>query len=223
MLIQRLQKQLPSAAIEQWLKSARKARAEAQGEIEAVRQRLGRQDRLARRIDKLLERLLALGGKKKSDASVPFGAWARRRLALGIKRFFKSIPDSEVSEATLHQFRIRAKELRYALELLAGAFAPELRSKLYPVIENMQDRLGEINDLATGRDRLQKTIESGRSGAEPGQLRQLLAAEEARLAEARRNLRNWCTPAMLRELHDGFDRLLDPSSPTCPSESRQAS
>jgi CHAD domain-containing protein len=53
----------------------------------------------------------------------------------------------------LHQVRIAGKRLRYALEVLADCFAPALRERLYPMVEEMQEILGRANDshVACGR------------------------------------------------------------------------
>ena len=59
----------------------------------------------------------------------------------------------------MHQFRIRGKELRYALESLRGAFPSAVQTRLYETVEAIQDRLGEVNDLATAKARLKEKVE----------------------------------------------------------------
>lgn len=53
----------------------------------------------------------------------------------------------------LHQVRIIGKQLRYAMEVFADCFAPPFRDELYPVVEQMQEILGNANDshVAAGR------------------------------------------------------------------------
>ena len=78
--------------------------------------------------------------------------------------FFESIPGDTSDMAALHQFRIRAKSLRYAMELLAAAFGPELREVHYPVVEEVQERLGRINDHVAARDRFRNWATDERVG-----------------------------------------------------------
>src|SRR5689334_2715664 len=68
------------------------------------------------------------------DSTIKFGPWARTQLAHITREFFDAVPDQSSSLAALHQFRIRAKALRYAIELVAPAFPSELRDSAYPII-----------------------------------------------------------------------------------------
>lgn len=51
----------------------------------------------------------------------------------------------------LHQLRIAGKRLRYSLEIFHGIFFDEMREEIYPLIEELQERLGTINDHATAQ------------------------------------------------------------------------
>lgn len=53
----------------------------------------------------------------------------------------------------LHQVRILGKQLRYAVEVFASCYPPEMREHLYARIEEMQEILGLANDshVAVGR------------------------------------------------------------------------
>jgi CHAD domain-containing protein len=61
-----------------WLEAVREDRAKAQSAVVAVYERLGRDDRFARRIDKLLRRTQAKGADDDA-AAARFGDWARDR------------------------------------------------------------------------------------------------------------------------------------------------
>lgn len=52
--------------------------------------------------------------------------------------------DSQYSQ--LHRVRIVGKKLRYAMEIFVACFAAPFRDDLYPLIEEMQEILGEVND-----------------------------------------------------------------------------
>jgi CHAD domain-containing protein len=205
-LIHRLKQKPPSRGTRRWLEAAVAERAEAQGALVAVHDRLRRDDRFAQRIDQLLDRV-ASRGEKQGWRAPRLGHWARERLRGEVERFFAAIPTDPSDAAALHQFRIRGKQLRYAIELLAPAFPDRLRTELYPVIEAMQDRLGEINDLATARARLREKIERAGKRVETRDWRHLLAAEQAQFEQAREKFWDWCTPPMLQELRRRFEAL----------------
>jgi hypothetical protein len=67
-LIQRLKQKAPSRGTRRWLKAALAERAEAQGAIVAVHHRLRRDDRFARRVGKLLERVASHGEEARPQA-----------------------------------------------------------------------------------------------------------------------------------------------------------
>jgi CHAD domain-containing protein len=195
-----------------WLATVRKERAKAQRPLVAMNDRLLRDQRFERRIGELLRRVhprrrgAVKGGRR-------FGRWARARLRPIAKRFFGASPSAASDEAALHRFRIRGKELRYAMELLAGAFPPDFRNKLYPVVEALQDRLGEINDLATAQARLRERIEHAGRSPEATRLRRLFDDQQAQLGLDRAEFLSWWTPQLAEMLRAGFKNLLGKQDP----------
>ena len=206
-LTQRLKQKAPGRGTRRWLKAALAERAEAQGAIVAVHHRLRRDDRFGRRIDKLLERV-ASRGEEQGRQAPRFGDWAQERLWRAVLEFFAATPADPNDEAALHQFRICGKQFRYVIELLAAAFPDRLRTELYPVIEKMQDQLGDINDLVTAQAKLREQIERASKPAEATDWRRLLAAEQAQFEQARQLFWDSHTPAMLKKLRAGFEALL---------------
>ena len=217
-LIQRLKGRRSSLGRQRWLESLAAERGEAQQAIIAICNSLGRDDRFAQRIDALLDRVSAGGEEQSGQALACFADWARERLPVAVGQFFSAVPPDPTDEAALHQFRIRGKELRYAMELLAGAFPEQFRTTLYPTIEALQDRLGEINDLATAKTRLQKKIARADGAADVAAWRRLLTHERAQLDQARRRFWEWCTPTMLHELRQDFATVLGDSHAFSSSE-----
>lgn len=207
-LIERLSKEPSDPGVKRWLKLTQVERAEAQKAVVAVYGRLWRDDRLPRRVDKLLERVrsrVAIQGDSEVDR---FGNWSRTHLRPMVERFFAAVPDDRTDEAALHQFRICGKQLRYAIELLAGTFSEELRTRLYPAIEALQDRLGVINDLATAKVCLRRANEKASDATEVAEWRWLLAVEQAKHDQLLRQFWEWCTPQRLQDLRDGFEQVL---------------
>ncbi len=78
---------------------------------------------------------------------------ARERLPLLFAKFYAA--GREVIEhedaATLHQFRLRGKRVRYTLELFCPVYGPGL-DQLLKGLRRAQTSLGEINDCATAHD-----------------------------------------------------------------------
>lgn len=50
------------------------------------------------------------------------------------------------NETHLHKARICGKKLRYAMEIFVDCFAEGFRSRQYPLVEEMQEVLGNVND-----------------------------------------------------------------------------
>jgi CHAD domain-containing protein len=214
-LLERLKKQSGHGPA-RWRETVRAERAEAQEAVAAVHERLGRDRRFARRVEMLLQRVRGREAKA-GGPTTPFGDWAREHLRPVVERFFRAVPADRTDEAALHPFRIRGKELRYAVELLAGALPERVRTELYPAVEAMQDRLGEINDLATAKDRLRHKVEVAR-GSEAAPWRRLLANEQRQLDRARQDFWEWCASHLLQDLRAGFEAVL--ASPGQPLPSR---
>jgi CHAD domain-containing protein len=206
-ILRRLRKAPPSDGSKRWLATARAEREQAQKAIVAIHGRLGR-GRLARRIDRFVQRLRARAARGDSTEQPRYADWAHERLRGLVEWFFRAVPGDCAGGEALHRFRIRCKALRYAMELLAAAFGASFRTTLYPAVEALQDRLGEINDLATATARLRRKVEKAGDPAEAGPWRHLLAEEEARFDEARRQFGQWCSAERLARLHEGFEEVL---------------
>lgn len=87
------------------------------------------------------------------DPVAPFAAEALSRLHRQVEKRARDLtePDPEAR----HHLRIRAKRLRYAAEFFADLFpARRRRARYLKSLERLQDRLGELNDLAVARDRI---------------------------------------------------------------------
>jgi CHAD domain-containing protein len=62
----------------------------------------------------------------------------------------------------LHQLRIAAKRLRYAMEVFASCFPREFQHELYVEVERVQDELGDINDLRNLTETLRRIGDTAR-------------------------------------------------------------
>lgn len=88
-------------------------------------------------------------GEKASGPLMPFAIKRLNRLWASIER--RSAHVGRLSDEERHKLRIDTKKMRYAVEFLAEPLRDlaQDRTKFVNAAENIQDRLGEINDLAT--------------------------------------------------------------------------
>lgn len=186
-----------------FLTDVRQRRKTAQEPLRAIYRQLTKNDRLHRRKEKLLSQL------DPPSASSAFGPWATARVQSILDRFFAASPADMRDLDGLHRFRIRCKQLRYAMELLASAFPVEFRQQLYPAIELLQDRLGEIQDYAVARDRLGKWISNAVSKRQALHMHALRQQEQERLEELLQSLVAWWTPECERQLRESFDKMIE--------------
>jgi CHAD domain-containing protein len=206
-LAQRLAKERSDPQAQRLLVTVHDQRCQAQQPILALYKSLKHDSRFARRVAKLL-RHVRPPCKRRGEAKDPrFAKWAKANLRPLVKAFFKAAPTDGTDMAALHAFRIRGKELRYSMELLAAAFPLRFREKLYPIIETLQDKLGEINDLVAAQMRLQQRIRMADDVAQADRLKRLLAQENARLERSRRAFFQWFTPQFRVDLCAQFKEI----------------
>ena len=94
------------------------------------------------------------GSRKASEPLMPFAIKRLDRLWIRIERRADQL--GKLSDGERHKLRIDTKKIRYAIEFLAQPLQDlaDDRSKFLVAAENIQDRLGELNDLATRQELL---------------------------------------------------------------------
>lgn len=117
-------------------------RAAALAPIEAVHARLAADERLADHERRILRRVLRRG------RGVRARPWAAARLGKVFERFVDTTPLDLHDVTALHRYRVRAKDLRYALEELAPVLPRKLVRTLLPTVTELQGRLGDAHDHA---------------------------------------------------------------------------
>jgi CHAD domain-containing protein len=189
------------------LKQVRRHRQQAQAPIEHMHRKLVRK-RFERRLSELLDRVR---WRSESDQTEPcFAAAARSNLRAAVNAFFAASAADLSDVAALHQFRIAGKQLRYAMEVFAEAFRPAFRGDLYPQIEQLQELLGDVNDHATARARLDNWLANAREEELIEALRKLANAEAAALRRSRQKFHSWWTPERAARLKTQFKAHLAP-------------
>jgi CHAD domain-containing protein len=98
--------------------------------------------RLERRLDEVLAHLRA---PSDGDASV-LADLALTRLRELLQAFHTATDPVPSDNEGLHRARIAGKRFRYAMELYVDCFRAPFRAELYPLVEEMQEALGELND-----------------------------------------------------------------------------
>jgi CHAD domain-containing protein len=157
-LIQRYQAEFEATPSPRLLELLHRRRAESQEPIRLVCRRLKRGKKLRRRTEALLHSLGRTDSRK--PAKYRFADWAHRPLQRLVDRFERTAPADPTDLAALHRFRIRGKQLRYGIELLAPAYPSTLKKAVYPELRRLQEQLGDVNDRAVAVRRLDQWISS---------------------------------------------------------------
>jgi CHAD domain-containing protein len=108
--------------------------------------------------------------------------------------------------------RIASKQVRYAMELLAGAFYGSFRRELYATFAEVQEKLGTINDHATAVAMFNKWHDRADYSGSRAELAELIANENTMLNAQCQRFRDWWTTERATELADHFATLLRISS-----------
>jgi CHAD domain-containing protein len=179
------------------------ARSAAQPAIRKIAERCSRHDRLATKTAKLLHGIKFTNSLGPADQSPHFREWAIVQFSMVADEFNSVVPNTTSTTVELHAFRIRAKALRYVIELIASAFGGDLRKKLYPIVEDLQERLGAIQDHVAAIERFKLWAAESQNAALSETLRELVEAETRGLTDSTRAFRAWWSAdraAQVREL-----------------------
>ncbi len=151
-----------------------------------------------------------------------FAEAAGDSLSLASSVFFDAAAARLWDAGSLHRMRIRAKRLRYSLELLGGAFEPDAVNQVYAEITLIQQQLGDINDRAMTRatykywltepGELPQTIDAAADNEQVENalaeyVRGLMALQESRLVGLVGTFRECWTDQRQEELRKQLDRL----------------
>lgn len=142
-----------------------------------------------------------------NDAMIESGM--RAKLENATSRFFKAarIDDLTSDLMNLHRLRLRTKELRYMTELCVPVLHDDFRATAYPIITQLQERLGKINDNSNAQKRLRKWKRDAASKQEARAYRKQMKLEKLKLRELINEFRTWWTPT----LTSGLESMLNGS------------
>ena len=199
-LAQRLAKQFPSG-YEIVLDEIDRHRLAAQEPIVCYYERIARK-RFMERADDLVERVRWRGSGSPPQQTKA----ARRVLRPLVQNFFKRCEADLRDMTSLHRLRIEGKRLRYALELLAGAFDKSLRKDVYPEIARVQLRLGRINDRHVAQGYYQRWASATADTSLEHALADLAATEKAEMLTDADAFRHWFDSERTKKLHKAFQK-----------------
>jgi CHAD domain-containing protein len=165
-------------------------RAATQPDIIAIADRCHVDNRFQRKSYKLLGRIEPQN-EAAAAADASFLTWAGSRLHSVAEKFFEAQPADDADWSALHRFRIAGKKLRYTMELLAPSFGSELREKQYPIVQELQEKLGTINDFVVAREIVQKFRDKSSDAATKSQLDALIREQDASRDQAIDDFRAW--------------------------------
>jgi CHAD domain-containing protein len=201
-LFTRLKKELGDQHVEilQLIADHRNA---AQPDIVAVADRCQADNRFQQRSYELLQKIKPRDvAAAAADSS--FLTCAGSRLHTVAEKFFDAQPAGDADWSALHQFRLAGKKLRYTMELLAPAFGSELREKQYPIVQELQEKLGTINDYVAAGEILQKLREKSSVSSTKNQIDALVREQEMSRERAISEYREWWTDERANTLRSGL-------------------
>ncbi len=208
-LIQRLSSESGSKKsreeLERILKRLKRQRRSAQPVIEEICKRYTSKGKLRRRTEKLIARIRPRSKNgNTSEADLPFRDWAPHVFEPVVVQFLAAVPGADHCLEDLHQFRIYGKALRYAMELLADAYPPEFRDELYPLIGQLQEMLGNVNDHCSAATRFQDYLAESDDKAEQKIFTRLLQDEQQLIESSQNAFWTWWSP----EFHQNLETQL---------------
>jgi CHAD domain-containing protein len=165
------------------------SRHEAQDALEKVAKKAAGGG-LSRAIERRLKGIAESSDRAAGQSFAEFAARAVGEAAVGL-----DVVDARTASiADLHQLRIAAKRLRYAIEIFHSAADPVLRTEAYPQVEEMQEKLGAINDRLTSQLRLQQWLGRLPANSMAGYVAMLVVSENSDAHRLRDEFLAWWTP-----------------------------
>jgi CHAD domain-containing protein len=186
----------------------RERRQKAYESLCAVHRKYVVSGEMKRRTKTLLRKTRRKDQRHADSVSERFSQWCPARLQSCLADFFEAAAPSLDDFSQLHRFRIRAKALRYAIELVAPAFARELSTELYPEVERLQTLLGEINDESTILAALGKEVADDRTACYAEELERQIARARQAIREREDAYAAWWTPERREQLKRRFQELV---------------
>jgi CHAD domain-containing protein len=168
-----------------------KDRAAAQPAILMIAQKCSHHDNFATNTAKLLAHVRLPKSEPAVEQHHTYAEWSRSQFASVADKFLAAFPVAGATAAEHHRFRIRAKALRYVIELVAPVFPTKLRTDTYPLIEKLQRRLGTAQDHIAAIGRCQAWAAASTNSVLVETLRELTEGEQRGYTDAVEQFHAW--------------------------------
>ena len=156
-------------------------RAAVQPAIVRIAERCRNNDRLVRKTAALLQSIHAPKVAAISTPPQQFRDWAAGAARHLVDEVLRCDADRIVRRTSaLHQFRIRAKGCVTRSSWSPRPLTANLRKKFYPLVEELQERLGRIQDHVAAAERCRNWADNTRDEVLQETLRELAEAETLR-------------------------------------------
>jgi CHAD domain-containing protein len=154
------------------------------------------------KLDRVLEQTLELLGKPSKKPNL--AKYGHGAVHLAYAPFARLMRLDNPTTDELHQLRIAGKRLRYSLEIFHGLFPDELHNDIYPQIEELQSRLGDINDHATAQSLYQSWLAKMEPDDLAGAVAGRVISERKALLRLQSQFLRWWTPRRIARLETFF-------------------
>lgn len=169
-----------------------KRRQRSQKQMLRYVRKLSKHGQFENKSRKLLRRLKDVDCSNNIDVH----AWIQRNLSRIAQCFEDALPRATEDVKQLHRFRLQVKKTRYEVEQLSQLDPTMSDGTWRELIEDLQERLGNINDLANYLAQSKKWIHSLRRELSKEKRHQLLATARNRLQMAVNEFSQWWTPEL---------------------------
>jgi CHAD domain-containing protein len=156
--------------------------------------------------------LKALGKHRKKKTAVSFNRFAHDALRMVSQGMFEFAEVNQPTVKQLHQLRIASKQLRYSIELFHTAFSQTLRVEVYPLVEEIQSKLGRLNDHATAQVLYQHWLVDLPANERAAQLAQRIVEEFDNTEALRNDFIKWWSPERVGALESYLSELIHPET-----------
>jgi CHAD domain-containing protein len=194
-LVARFGNENDSTVKEYALARLQKERLQVQAPLVDVAKRASR-GKLDDSIDVAID--LLSGGKSKKPRLDTFG---RKAVRLAYLPFARLAVLENPTTPELHELRIAGKRLRYSLEIFRG-LEPALVDQVYPIVEELQARLGEINDHATAQALYQSWLAEIPADALAAELAARVIHEHKSASRLEGQFRHWWSLRRVAQVHE---------------------
>jgi CHAD domain-containing protein len=208
LLLARFSGEVAQAEAASFIKRMQASRASAFRDLCRLHRQFDDSNRLKRGARKLLAKTRRKAERRPHLAVQKFKDWAPERLRIFVGDFFLAANPDLRDFTQLHQFRIRSKALRYAMELVTATFPASFRKELYPVIERLQSLLGDINDEANFIRSIGRRLTNRAKLSDVDGLKHRMAQEQHALDELEREFSHWWTADRRDDLRRSFDSVI---------------